>query len=237
MRSHRPSSTVDHPNVDILELATSMSRLTLDDNTECDQPRDRRRQASNHSGSCHIGFITPCSRAPHPALLRRLKRLPRNAWQRSPAPRRPVQSRDHRDRAMSGAQTRLTFPTPLSRNDPGHPTSYPTKRALPRRIPRNPPSHRAADTVDFSRSSSLSTTSRASSVSSPSSTWSGSSSDSGLPLSTPPSRSVVLPDPYLSPDSGGAWWESVDPVLKQSLPFMPTWQTDELPSSVSPLVS
>ncbi|KAI9065914.1 A mating type homeodomain transcription factor [Trametes sanguinea] len=152
---------------DLDTLASMLSKLTLIDHRveliSSTRPSSGCRSASH----CAIGFVTLCSRAPHPALVRWPSRGPRSL-----STRRQIygdESLSPKD-AVAGAQN--------------GPRSARRRRALPRRIPNHPPtSQPALDAQDVKRLSNhlVRESSRTSSLASCSSSSSGSDVDSPLP--------------------------------------------------------
>ncbi|KAM5533419.1 hypothetical protein V8D89_012916 [Ganoderma adspersum] len=180
---------------DVSSLTGAFSKLTIADGLS-DNPCN-----SSHKVNPHLGFVTRCSRAPHPAFVYPTKASPCSSIA---LPRR-----------HSGSPTRapsLSSPSPSSSispsSSPSSPPSSPSpassssspsgplavsrvKRSLPKRVPKNPPAYRQPpDSRPYYASF---TTSRASSVSSKSSST---ESDVDSPLSTPLLAPVEL-DPKI----------------------------------------
>ncbi|KAI0688026.1 hypothetical protein C8T65DRAFT_675262 [Cerioporus squamosus] len=190
------------PVVEIDEVIAAFSKLAI-----ADSQSERAAMvpvASRRASSVWSWSVTRCPPAPHPALVRRVRRPPCSVTQRC-TPRPVSQRREpttkagfHRQQrpSMAGNHTSLPSaaigPYPISSSDL---PSRRTKRSLPRRTPHHP-SFNHLERVDTVTSS----TSRASSLTSEAPS---SGSDNGTPLSTPPSLPATLPLLDLAPLSIG----------------------------------
>lgn len=153
--------------VDVSELITSFSRLTIVDSAD----DDHLTRHTDHlwPSLTPLGFITPCVRAPMPALVGRVS---------------PVACYSTK---TGGSNTRAT-PTMLP---PSNPTSRRPRRGLPRRLPKGCPRDSFQCTTRVASSPAQIHSPATSRSLSRSSSSSGSDLDS--PLSTPPMLGATLP--------------------------------------------
>nr|WCD41986.1 homeodomain HD2 [Ganoderma boninense] len=190
--------------VDVAALTESFAKLSLAEHHE-DASYPRNRSSRSSPLSLYLGFLTPCARAPHPSLIRRLKVATHpdctamaptcshqpSAFSRSPslAPTQlPCANRSallpvKRCGLTSGQQSPIASGK-LSRR---------VKRSLPRRMPRNPPATRAEKSSDMRLLSGVQPPSRTSSTSSLPSRSGSESDTTETSLTTPPHQCNSLP--------------------------------------------
>ncbi|RPD55904.1 hypothetical protein L227DRAFT_579382 [Lentinus tigrinus ALCF2SS1-6] len=224
-----PSSPQKRPMIDVAELTAAFAKLSVADSSVTPPYAHNRRRLKNPS-SPFVGFNTPCSRAPHPAFIRRTRRTTRTACASS---RRPTPT----EHTPSSRHLSVASPIPSAAASPvqqATSASPSPKRTLPHRVPKHPPAYRPAPGSppypNMRQKSSVS--SRVSSTLS-SSTLSSSGSDVESPLMTP----LLLPDHEL-PDNipsfdlrkvlSDPWFQSTGLTSDGIVPTMLTLHSDGL---------
>ena len=183
----RISSPPIRQTIDVSDLTSLFAQLTLGDEPphvlSTMLPVSSSHLFIHRPSWLHSGFVTPCARAPLPALVRTSK----PGRHVCPA---VVPSNASRERQTPIRQGRRTSPFHLQDSSLQAADTAPTrrpKRALPRRFPNNPPSHPPSPPPH----SEFSMLSRSSSVSSKASI---SGSDIDSPPRTPQPLVLILPD-------------------------------------------
>ncbi|OSD03248.1 A mating type homeodomain transcription factor [Trametes coccinea BRFM310] len=195
LRTPAPQSAVPKPSVDLDSLVSLLSKMTLVDHHTEVASTPPFASGCKATTPCAIGFVTPCVRAPHPALVRKSRGVPRSTWC-SPmllsGPHIVASNLFPAPEPQRSSCADAPPPSTLAAAD-GVP-SVRRKRALPRRVPKHPPSSRfALDMHNTERPGPQFTQDarRISSLTSSASSSSGSDVESALP--TPELSTSELP--------------------------------------------
>ncbi|RPD82383.1 hypothetical protein L226DRAFT_24541 [Lentinus tigrinus ALCF2SS1-7] len=224
-----PSSPRETRVVDVAELTAAFAKLSITDSSVT-PPYTHKRRRLKEPSSPFVGFNSPCSRAPHPAFIRRTRRTTRTTCASSC---RPIPT----EHTASSGRPSAASPMPSTAASPVPQATSPSplpKRTLPHRVPKHPPAYRPAPSSspypNMRQKSSVS--SRVSSTLS-SSTLSSSGSDVESPLMTP----LLLPghehqDNIPSFDLGKAlsdpWFHSTGLTSDGAIQTMLTLHSDGL---------
>lgn len=198
LRNSGSSGNLRRNLVEISELTVAFAQLSLGSN-EAAEARPFRPNPAHHSSRAFLGFVTPCARAPHPALVRKARHtscsegFAKAPHLRCQSPRRRLHPSLDGDLSTE-AQKRSIYQIGAS-------NAYRTiKRTLPRRTPKNPPNHHpladASSPIGIPRPSLNYSPSR-----SISSNSSASGSDVDSPLATPRPSPRVLPSEQITVES------------------------------------